>query len=311
MNSVNTNVPALIAQNVLRRTSTEMDNVMQRLSSGKRINSGADDPAGLTMSAKIKSSALSAYQGERNANDAISMLQVFSSAGETIVDILLEMKELAMLATSSQHNQDDRMALDHQFNALGLTWATLESSTRWNSVATMDTWTNSFTLRLGEDTTATTITLKSWDPTDLVANQNVTGATAIVADDDNARADWAWGFARALPDLNDGVNPAGKSHSHIQSKTAAFNALAKLDTTITGATTELALYGAYVNRLEISAMNSRNGATELDQSYSKIMNADYAQETTALTRLEILTQAATAMLAQANQEPQMILKLLQ
>jgi len=105
VNSVNTNVPALIAQNVLRRTSTETDNVMQRLSSGKRINSGADDPAGLAMSAKIKSSSLSSYQGERNANDAITMLQVFSSAGETIVDILIEMKELAMLAASSQHNQ--------------------------------------------------------------------------------------------------------------------------------------------------------------------------------------------------------------
>ena len=146
-----------------------------------------------------------------------------------------------MLAASSQHNQSERMALDHQFNALG----------------------------------------------------------------------WTWGFARVLPDLNGGINPAGKSHSHIQSKAAAFNALAKLDTTITGATTELALHGAYINRLEISAANSRNGATELDQSYSKIMNADYAQETTELTRLQILTQAATAMLAQANQEPQMIMKLLQ
>ena len=311
MNSVNTNVPALIAQNVLRRTSTEMDNVMQRLSSGKRINSGADDPAGLAMSARIKSSSLSAHQGEQNANDAISMLQVFSSAGQTIVDILLEMKQLAMLAASSPHNQDDRMALDHQFNALGLTWTGLASKTSWNSVASMDTWTNSFTLRLGEDTTDTTITLKSWNPTDRVANQNVTGATAIMADDDNARTDWAWGFVRALPDLNDGFKPAGKSHSHIQSQVAALNALAKLDTTITGATTELALYGAYINRLEISAINSRNGATELDQSYSKIMNADYAQETIGLTRLQILTQAATAMLAQANQEPQMILKLLQ
>ena len=311
MNSVNTNVPALIAQNVLRRTSTETDNVMQRLSSGKRINSGADDSAGLAMSAKIKSSSFSSYQGERNTNDAITMLQVFSSAGETIVDILIEMKELAMLAASSQHNQSDRMALDHQFNALGWTWAVLASKTSWNSVATMDTWTNSFTLQLGEDTTSTTITLKSWDPTNLVANQNVTGANAIAADDNNARADWAWGFARVLPDLNGGINPAGKSHSHIQSKAAALNALAKLDTTITGATTELALHGAYINRLEISAANSRNGATELDQSYSKIMNADYAQETTELTRLQILTQAATAMLAQANQEPQMIMKLLQ
>ena len=311
MNSVNTNVPALIAQNALRRTSAEMDNVMQRLSSGKRINSGADDPAGLAMSARIKSSSLSARQGERNANDAISMLQVFSSAGQTIVEILLEMKELAMLAASSQHNQDDRMALDHQFNALGNTWAILASATSWNSVASMDTWTNSFALRLGEDTTDTTITLKSWDPTDRVANQNVTGATAIMADDNNARTDWAWGFVRALRVLNDGFNTAGKSHSHIQSKVAAFNALAKLDTTIAGATTELALYGAYINRLEISAINSRNGATELDQSYSKIMNADYAQETTELSRQQILTQAATAILAQANQEPQMIMKLLQ
>lgn len=311
MSSVTTYASALIAQNVLRRSSIDMDKTMQRLSTGKRINSGADDPSGIAMAARISSSSLSAQQGERNANDTISMLHVFSSAGQTIVDILLEMKELAVKAASAPYNQDDRMALDHHFNQLGLQWARIASTTNWNGgVASMNTFNSSFTVLLGEDVTPSTMTFKSWDPTNRVANQNVTGATAIMADDNNARADWAWGFVRALADLNAGLNPAGRSNSHIQSQVAASNALAKLDTTITVATIELSLYGSYINRLELSALNSRSAATQLDQSYSKIMNTDYAQETTELTRLKILTQAATAILAQANQEPRLIIELL-
>jgi flagellin len=311
VSSVNTNVPALIAQNVLRRNSRDMDNAMQRLSSGKRINSGADDPTGLAMATRIKSSSLSEQQGERNANDAISMLQVYSNAGQSVVDILIKMKELAVRAASDPFNQSDRMALDSHFNSLGQEWIRIAANTRWNAASRMDTWTNSFTVRLGEGGNSTTMIFKSWDPTNQVANQNVTGATAIMADDNNARTDWAWGFIRALPDLKTPINPLGKSHSHIQSKAASVNAVAKLDTTIAGAVAELAVYGAYINRLEFSASNSRTVATELNRSYSKIADADYAKETTELARTQILTQAATAILAQANQAPQMILKLLQ
>ena len=311
MSSVTTNISALIAQNALRRSSTAMDNAMQRLSTGKRINSGADDTAGLSMSTRIKSHSLSLQQGARNANDAISMVQLYSTAGQKVVDILIEMKELAVRSASSPLNQNDRLGLDHIFNSLGNTWARIATDTNWNrGVTRMNTFNNSFNVRMDDTANFTTMTFKSWDPTNQVANQNIVGATAIIADDNNSRADWAWGFVRTLNSLETPPNPQGKSHSHIQSQAASVNAAAKLDVTIRGATAELARYGAYINRLEIGSLNAREGATILNQSYDKIANTDYAKETIELTRNQIITQAATAILAQANQQGSSVIALL-
>lgn len=311
MSSVTTNVSALIAQNALRRSSTAMDNAMQRLSTGKRINSGADDTAGLAMSTRIKSHSLSLQQGERNANDAISMVQLYSTAGQKVVDILIEMKELAVHSASSPLNLNDRLGLDNMFNSLGNTWARIAADTNWNrGVTRMDTFNNAFNVRMDETANFTTMTFKSWDPTNQVANQNIAGATAIMANDNNNRTDWAWGFARALDNLEVPPKAFGKSHSHIQSQTASMNAAAKLDITIRGATDELARYGAYINRLELGSLNAREGATILNQSYDKIANTDYAKETIELTRNQIITQAATAILAQANQQESSVIALL-
>ena len=311
MSSINTNITSLIAQNALRSNSQKLDKVMERLATGKRINSGADDPAGLAMAARMRSSSVSSRQGESNANDAISMLQLYSNAGQSIVNLIINMKQLAVRGATDTMGLYDRMALDSSFNSLGQTWIRIAADTQWNSVSVMDTFNNAFIVRLDDSATPTTMTFKSWDPTNMTTNQNVTGATAIMADDENARADWAWGFGRVLPSLTTPPQNLGKSHSHIQSKTASINAVAKLDATMAGVTAELALYGAYINRLEYAASNSRSAATQTDQAYSKIVDADYAKETTELTRLQILTQAATAILAQANKAPQMLLKLLQ
>ena len=195
MSSV-TNVPALVAQNAIRRSSTAMDKAMQRLSTGQRINSGADDPGGLMVATRLKTHSLMNRIGEKNANTAISMLQLFSSNGKVVIDILAEMKQIAVRAASDTYNLNDRMALDSRFNILGQEWARLASDVQWNGgVARMDTFTNSFTVRLDSGPTAMTMTFKSWDPTNRIANQNVAGATAIRANDDNARADWAWAWA--------------------------------------------------------------------------------------------------------------------
>jgi len=311
MSSAITNVPALVAQNVLRRSSMDMDKAMQRLSTGTRINSGADDSAGFAVSTRIKSSSLSILQGERNANSAISMVQLYSQAGQKVVEILIEMKELAVRAASDPLNQNDRIALDHMFNSLGNTWARIAAETNWNSgVTRMNTFNNSFAVRLDDSANLATMTFKSWDPTNQAANQNVTGATAVRADDNNARTDWAWGFERTLNNLETPPKAFGKSHSHIQTKAASVNAAAKLDVTIRGAVAELGLYGAYVNRLEIASLNAREGAAILSQSYDKIANTDYAKETIELTRNQIITKAATAILAQANQQASAVIALL-
>ena len=99
MSSINTNMPAAIAQNAMRRASQDLDTSMQRLSSGRRINSGSDDPAGMSMAARIKSDALTDRQAAGNANNAIAMLQNYSRTGRIIVDMLKEMRVLARMLT--------------------------------------------------------------------------------------------------------------------------------------------------------------------------------------------------------------------
>jgi flagellin len=312
MSIVNTNVPALAIQNVLRKNSQDMDNIMEKLSTGKRINSGADDPGGLMVATRLKSHSLMNRIGEENANTAISMLQLFSSNGQVVIDILAEMKQIAVRAASDTYNLNDRMALDSRFNILGQEWARLASDGQWNGgVARMNTFTNSFTVRLDSAPTVMTMTFKSWDPTNRIANQNVAGATAIMANDDNARADWAWGFDRVFNNLRTPPVANSKSHSHVQSITAATNAVTKLGSTMDNASAELALYGAYINRLDFAANYAITAATETDRAYSKIVDVDYAKTTTELSRSQIISQAATAILAQANQLPQTVLKLLQ
>lgn len=312
MSTVNTNMPALVAQNLLRKSSHDIDKAMEQLSTGKRINSGAEDPGGLMVATRLKSSSITNLQAESNANQAISMLRLFSNNGKVIIDMLIEMKQIATISASGDNTVADRLGLDSRFNILGQEWGRLAADGQWNGgVAGMNTFTNSFAVRLDGGTTPMTMTFKSWDPTNGTANQNVTGATAIRADDANARTDWAWSFAQTLNDL--GTPPAtnSRSHSHVQSLTASANALAKLDATLSSATAELAQYGTYITRLEFAANNARSGATETDRAYSKIMDADYAKTTAELSRSQILSQAATAILAQANQLPQMVLKLLQ
>ena len=309
MNSINANMSATIAQNAMRRASQDLDTSMQRLSSGRRINSGSDDPAGMSMAARIESDALTDRQAARNANNAIAMLQNYSKTGRVIIDMLKEMRVLAHKALNS-NNIHERIELDEQFWLLGNTWRAGAINTSWNGgVTRMNTFNDSFSVRFGGGDNGITMTFKSWDPMNRTAGQNITGATAIHADDANARVDWAWGFDRALLNL-DTPPRRTRSHSHIQSKTAAQNAMQKLDRTISGAVEEVSRYGAYISRLENSVNTFLDVAAQKENGHSKIVNTNYALETAELTRAQIISQAATAVLAQANQTPQMLMDLL-
>ena len=224
------------------------------------------------------------------------------------------MKELATQAASDTLRVDDRLALDSEYNQLGLEWTRIAANTRWNGFAGMSSFNNNFNVRIdgvaGTDSTVT-LELREWSPNHATANQNVTGATAANANDNNAAPEQAFDFTR---DMNNEATPAvanGKSDDHIQTRVAATNAVAKLDTAITGMTRELAQNGAYVNRLQRAADNLSNLATAMEKSRSKIEDADYASETTELARTQIIAQAATAILAQANAAPQTVLALLQ
>ena len=313
MSSFNINIPATIAQNALRRASADMDKSMERLSSGKRINAGSDDLAGLTMSTRIKSGALTERQAASNANDVIAMVQGYSEIGRIIVDILSEMKNLAHKAANQIYDVDQRFEMDNQFNALGQTWFGMAANASWNNgVTRMNTFTNSFITRLGGggDSNSITLRLKNWNPADSTANQNISGATAVATDDANASATRGWSFARTLNNLDTPARGNSRSLSHIQSQAAASNAFTKLEQTMAGAVAEIAQYEAYIQRLEHASNNASELAVEKEKGYSRIEDTNYAYETSELTRAQIISQAATAVLAQANQSHQMLLELL-
>ena len=132
MNPINTNMSATIAQNALRRASQDLDTSMQRLSSGRRINSGSDDPAGMSMAARIESDALTDRQAAQNANNAIAMLQNYSRTGRVIIDMLKEMRVLAHKAANA-NTVHERIELDNRFWVLGRGWGNIASNTSWNS----------------------------------------------------------------------------------------------------------------------------------------------------------------------------------
>ena len=313
MTTVNTNVSALIANNALRINSRNMAQAMERLSTGKRINSGADDPAGIAVAARLEAAARADRVGVRNANDAISLLQTWSSAGQNILSGIMRMKELAVQGATDTLQGPDRLALDDEYFQLGTEWSRIATNTRWNGQPGMNAVTP-LNIRVDGGAGNPMIILnKSWNPVAATANTNVTGATGAAGNtDNNATVTLAFEFVRDQAGVAPNPTTANtRSADHIQSRVAATNAVLKLDTAITGMTRELALYGSYINRLQITVDNLSSKATELDSSRSRIEDADYAAESTELSRTQIISQAATAILAQANTSQQTVLALLQ
>jgi len=318
MTVINSNIPSLIAAQALKANSRTMAQAMERLSTGKRINSGADDPAGIGMAARLEAASRADRVGIRNANDGVAMLQTYAAAGQTILNVVLRMKELAMQSASDTLTADDKHALDNEYNQLGQEWSRIALNTSWNGQTGMATFNNSFNVRVsggnaiaGIAAATVTFQMRSWNPTNSVTNNNVTNASVAAADDQNGAVTQAFNFTRNQN--NNMPTPVAnmRSFDHIQTRAAGASAVLKLDSAITGMSRALADSGAFINRLTIASDNLSAVATATEKSRSQIEDADYAHETTILARSQIIAQAATAMLAQANAAPQTVLALLQ
>jgi flagellin len=277
MSVINTNVSATIARNAIGTNERAMATSMERLSTGLRINSAKDDAAGLAISTRMTSQVSTLNMGVRNANDAISMIQTVEGASKEISNMLVRMKELAVQAASGTYSDTDRDALDLEFVALKAEITRVQENTAWNGMKLMHTDSGDLSIRLGDS--ATTINFGKWD---LGAN----AAGDVFSQDLNGTFD-------------------------LQSDTNAIAAMGLLDTAIIDATKEQAKYGSYISSLTHTVDNLTNVAQNTDQSRSRIQDADYAVETTNLARTQIIAQASTAMLAQANQSKQSVLALLQ
>ena len=458
MSVINTNISATIATNALIRNERSMSTAMERLSTGMRINSAKDDAAGLAIASRMGAMVSGLEMASKNANDAISMLEVAEGATLEISNMLIRMRELSVQSASGTYSDTDRAALDLEFGALMSEIDRIAKNTTWNTMSILNggndanntvnnatTTKTELNIQLGPNASQTmALEFKAWVPSVAVdmqalnadgynhvdgksafsqkadgidariagvsgattesstvtfgalsANEQVTvgGVTLTVnagysltgtevaaafkniaasaggAADSASPARYTFGgslnanfssaatntantlvFTATAGNANTNVSPdlqiSGKASQVITQGSAAAVTEAKnesafgdavlywndngtpkainiatvgnsefaidqLDKAILGMATERAKYGAYMSRLEHSSDNLLNVAQNTDQSRSRIEDADYAVETSELARTQIISQAATAMLAQANQAKQGVLQLLQ
>jgi len=274
---VNTNVGASIAQAALAKNARELNGAMTQLSTGQKINSAADDASGLAITNRMTSQINGLGAAIKNANDGISMIQTAEGALDEVTDMLQRMRELAVQAASGTMSAADNDYVDLEFEALKAEIERVAQNTEWNGTAILDDTvgtTGSVAFQVGVDATQT-ITVDFGD---------LTAATGTGS-----------GFAAADLDTN----------------ALASTAIGLLDTAIEAISNQRATFGAAANRLEHAVDNLTNVKVNAEASRSRILDTDYAESTAELARTQIIQQAGTAMLAQANQLPQTVLALLQ
>ena len=317
MTVINTNTSSMIARDAIQRNDRAMSTAMERLSTGSRINTAKDDAAGLAISERMSAQVSGLNMAARNANDAISLLQTVDGAASEISNMLGRMYELAVQSASGTYTTTDRTALNLEFEALMFEIQDIAERTEWNGTSIMDDTyddtTNALKVQLGAEASQTmAVRIKDWRPT-LSVDAQISGITDATTDGIDS-ADSAYNLAGTAngteaamyhTDADEGVD-----NIDISSAAAAAIAVKNIANAIDGAAAERAQYGAYISRLQHAADNLQNVSTNTSASLSQIADADYATETTELARTQIISQASTAMLAQANQVKQTVLSLL-
>lgn len=290
---INTNVPSITASRILNSNRSDLETAMERLASGKRINSANDDAAGMAVAAKMRADIRSLNQAVRNTNDAISLVNTYDGGAAEIESILIRMRELAVQAKTGTYTSGDLTNANYEYKALKNEITRIANVTSFNR------------LTLGQGSGAGTN----------ATNSNDTSFSFYVGSD-VARTGNSIVFSAAALDLNvtvsnaSGADPDVSAFFTILDATKAGSAIASLDDAITELAANRAQAGALVNRLEHTVSNLMNVSQRLQEAVSGIEDADYAAESAALARGMVLAQAGTAMLAQANQAPQFVLSLL-
>jgi len=273
--TVNTNIASLNAQRNLTTTQTQLNKSLQRLSSGLRINSAADDAAGLSISEGMRSQIRSMNQAVRNANDGVSLVQTAEGALNEVSNILVRMRELATQSATGTVSSEQRAYIDNEFTQLKNEIDRISSATQFNG-------------------------------TNLLANAS--GATVSFQVGAGATANDVISVTISASSASSiGVGTASVSGATGASATAALTAI---DSAITSVSNIRGTLGAIQNRLQSTINNLQVSVENLSAAESRIRDVDVASETAAMTRAQILTQAGTSILAQANQTPQSALSLL-
>jgi flagellin len=274
--SVNTNIVSLNAQRNLTSSQGSLAVAMQRLSSGLRVNSSKDDAAGLAIAERMNAQVRGMNVAIRNANDGISLAQTAEGALAKVGDALQRMRELAVQARNATNGDDDKDSLGKEFAQLGEEITRVLGGTTFNGTAILAT-ADTLTFQVGANTTANdSIDI---DTEDLTADATLTAVTGATIDNTSD--------ATTLATIIDDI-----------------------DTAIDTVNTQRATFGATQNRFDAVIANLSTAVENQSAARGRIMDADFATETSNLSRAQILQQAGTAMVAQANQLPQQVLTLL-
>ena len=277
MTVINSNIGSLYAQQSLTQNARGLSSVMQQLSTGKRINSAVDDVAGLAISTRLTSQIRGLNQAVRNSNDGVSLIQTAEGATEQVTNMLQRMRELAVQASNDTNNSSDRSYLDLEFQQLTSQIGSIASNTQWNGANVLDQTGGTsgvFNFQVGANS-GQTISITLPDMT--------TSSTGVLS------------------------TISGQS---ITSTTSSGSALSAIITALDSVSSQRSNMGAVISRLQFTSDNLANVSTKAQESLSRIQDTDYSQATTELAKRNIIQQAAQAMLAQANQAPQLVLQLL-
>lgn len=274
MTIVNSNIKALAAQQALALNNRVLNAATVQLSTGKRINSSADDTAGSVISTKLTTQARSLNMAVRNTNDGISMMQTADGAAGGIQDMLYRMKELAVQAVNDTNSANERAALNNEFQQLESQIRSTVANTTWNGMSLLD---------------------------GTVGNAGTVGYHVGAAPNDSFNVIYA--------DFDLAAQPLTTART-IDTGANATTALNSIDGAINQINSARATWGAAMSRLVHAGDNATNVSMNLVESNSRIVDTDYAQTTADLARSLILNEAGSAMLSQANQQPYYVLALL-
>jgi len=277
MLGMNTNPTSLLTQRYLNKTNNALQGNIARLSSGYRINSAADDAAGLAVSESMKSGIRSLGQASRNASDAISMVQTAEGSLGQVHDILGRMRELSVQANSDGINDEQRAHINTEFQALSAEIGDISSKTKFNGRSLLDGTLNA-SFQVGIESSNTL---------------NV-----------------AVGQSFATADLKDATGTNSLAAANLSTTAGAASAMDILDNAISLVSGTRASMGASQNRLESKIENLAVYRENLEAANSRIRDVDVASEMAEMTKNQILLQAGASMLAQANSLPQLLLSLL-
>ena len=279
-NVVANNLMSMNAQRNLNNNTMGLSTAMERLSSGLRINSAKDDAAGLAVAERMNAQARGMNVAIRNASDAVSMVRTADGGLQQISDTLQRMRELAVQSANGTYTEDDRILLNKEFEALRDELVRISDVTKFNGQTLLASGASSVGFQVGANTASgDTIT---------VAFANVIAGSGMAAVTGSASV----------------IGSSGITVSSIQ------GVIDNIDDAINEINAQRAEFGAAMNRFEATITNLRNAAENQTAAMSRIMDADFAQETAALTKGQVLQQAGVAILAQANQAPQAVLGLL-